>query len=131
MTSMRYALGIILVIHGVAHLVGFVVPWRLADLKDAPYRTTVLNGRLDVGHAGIRVVGVLWLLAAVGFAISGVALITLATWWLPLTVAVTIWSLVLAVLQWPESRIGVAIDVVLLAYLLIGRELDWISALGV
>ena len=50
---MRIALGIFLILHGVAHLPGFVVPWRLANIKDVPYKTTLLSGRFDIGDAGI------------------------------------------------------------------------------
>ena len=131
MTVMRFALALILIVHGVAHLVGFVVPWRIAKLDEVPYKTTLLGGRLDVGGAGIRFMGVLWLLAALGFVISGAALILLAPWWPWFTTITAACSLVLAVAGWPDSRIGIPIDVLLLAYLLIGGTLGWLSALGI
>ena len=64
---MRFVLAILLVAHGVAHLVGVVSSWKLAVLPELPYKTVVLSGRVDVGDAGIRVMGVLWLLAALAF----------------------------------------------------------------
>jgi hypothetical protein len=66
---MRVLLGMVLVLHGLVHLIGFVVPWRLADLSSEGfvYKTTLLAGNLDIGAVGIQGVGVLWLLAAIGF----------------------------------------------------------------
>ena len=127
---MRIALAIILIGHGVAHLVGFVVPWRIAKLEDMPPKTTLLAGRLDIGQEGIRIVGVLWLLAAIAFAVSGISLAFQTPWWPPFTVATAAFSLVLAVLGWPDSRIGVVVDAVILAYLLIGDSLGWLRPLG-
>jgi len=45
---MRFVIGMILFVHGFAHTVGFVVPWRTATLDDAPYKTTVMNDKIDV-----------------------------------------------------------------------------------
>ena len=59
---MRLAAAALLVLHGLVHLIGFVVPWRLADLTSGgfAYTTTVLAGRLDLGTTGARIVGLLW-----------------------------------------------------------------------
>ena len=43
---MQIVIGIVLIAHGVAHLVGFVVPWRIATFEDNPYKITVLAGTL-------------------------------------------------------------------------------------
>ena len=56
--GMRFVLAAILVAHGIAHLVGLVVSWRLAVFAEMPYKTTVLAGRIDAGDMGIRVIGV-------------------------------------------------------------------------
>jgi hypothetical protein len=63
-----------LALHAIAHLPGFVTAWRLAELQDLPYGTVVLNGTLDVGEPGIRVVGLLWLVGSAAFVASAVLL---------------------------------------------------------
>jgi hypothetical protein len=55
---MRFALAALLMAHGVAHLVGFVVPWRLVASQEVAYRTTILASAIDVGDAGIRMLGI-------------------------------------------------------------------------
>jgi hypothetical protein len=52
-----------------AHLPGFLVPWRLAAPAGMPYTTTVLGGTADLGSVGIRIVSFLWLLAALAFVV--------------------------------------------------------------
>ena len=71
------------VIHGIAHVVGFVVPWRIVTSIEQPYRTTVLQGRIDLGDLGIRLYGLGWLTIAVSFAAiaAGVLLRSEATSW--------------------------------------------------
>src|SRR5688500_16987409 len=63
---MRFAFAFFLLIHGIAHLPGFVVPWRLATLTEMPYKTTLFNGAVNAGPVGARVIGLLWLLAGLG-----------------------------------------------------------------
>jgi hypothetical protein len=65
-------LTLLLLLHGVVHLLGFVVPWQLAEPEGFPYKTTLLSGRLDVGPVGIRVVGVIWLLVALALVVAAI-----------------------------------------------------------
>jgi hypothetical protein len=116
---MRIMLAVLMVLHGVAHLPGFVSEWRLANLEGIPYRTTILAGRADLGDAGIRVVGMLWLLSAVGFWVAGVAAISDLSWWIPVATAIALGSLLLSLVELPEARIGVVVNLAILAGLFI------------
>jgi len=117
---MRFVLAILLVAHGVAHLVGFVSSWNLAVLPELPYKTVVLSGRVDVGDAGIRVMGVLWLLAALAFLVAAFAVATEAGWAVRFTRAAIVASLIVCVVGWPDARIGVAVNVGLARLLAMG-----------
>jgi hypothetical protein len=121
---MHYALAALFVIHGVAHLVGFVVPWRIATLEETPYKTTILNGSVDVGDTGIRAIGVLWLITALAFLVCAVVVVMQAEWWIWLAMGATLVSFDLTILGWPESRIGVLVNV-LIVVLLIGSVVGW------
>jgi hypothetical protein len=123
---MRIALAVLMLLHGIAHLPGFVVSWRLTELKEMPYRTTVLGGRLEVGDAGIRLIGVLWLAAALAFVLIATSALTQRTWWAPAATAVAISSLLLSVLGLPDSRIGIAVNLAILAALPLGFRLGWL-----
>jgi hypothetical protein len=127
---MRYALALLFFVHGFAHTVGFVVPWRIATLEDMPYKTTVLNDKLNLGNWGIRLVGLLWLLAALLFFVVGALLIGRMDAWLPLALGTSLFSLTICVLGVPDSRIGLAVNLVILAFVLLGVRLGWLEALG-
>ena len=108
---MKIAAGVLLLLHGIAHLVGFIGTWRLSST--VPYKTTVLNGRFDLGDTGARVFGILWLLTALAFAATAVGAFTRASWWVPLTPAVAFFSGMLCVLAWPEAKVGLIVNVAL------------------
>lgn len=118
---MRIALAFLMAIHGFAHLPGFLSSWRLAKIEGLPYGTTVLNGRLDLGDAGIRAIGVSWLLLAVGFWVASAGAIANRPWWVPAAASLAVGSLLLCVLGWPEARIGVAVNLILLMALSLMR----------
>lgn len=125
---MGILLGVFLVLHGIAHLVGFVVPWNLLNVEDVEYKTTLLSGRWDVGDLGIRLVGILWLAGAAAFIATGAALLAGAAWWKKAAFYTSLGSLTLSVLGWPDSRIGVAINFLLLGYLQLGGTLGILPA---
>jgi hypothetical protein len=125
----RIVIMIVLLVHGLIHLIGFVVPWRLATIEGMPYKTTLLAGGLNVGDTGIRVVGLLWLLLALGFVVGAVGVSTGQPWWRMLTLAVTLFSLVVTLLGLPDSPFGVMINLIILGYLLVGDRLAWLPQL--
>lgn len=124
--KVRAALTLFFIVHGIAHLPGFLVPWRLAAPAEIPYTTTVLGRTADLGPVGIKIVGILWLLAALAFVVSGAALFLDDVAWRTLAIAATLASLSLTVLGWPESRIGLALNLLLLGYLVWGAKLGWL-----
>lgn len=124
---MRFALAILLVLHGAAHLVGFAVPWRLASLPDAPRGTTILAGAVDVGETGIRAVGLGWLVLAVGFVVVAAGVLQGAAWWYPLALAVLLASAVFCVVGLPAARIGLWVNAAIVALVIIGTRLGWFA----
>src|SRR5689334_14581811 len=98
---MRGVLAAFLIAHAISHVPGFVVPWRLMTSADMPYRTTLLNGLIDVGDTGIRVVGLAWLAAAAAFAIVAAGLLLRTGWWFPALLPLVAISLVLCLIELP------------------------------
>lgn len=120
---MRIALAVLMALHGVAHLVGFAGSWQLAAAGSIPFKTTVLAGHIDLGNAGIRAFGVLWLVAAFAFVVAagGAALDT--EWWRAAALATAAGSLALTVLEWPQARIGAWLNAAIIVVLLVGWRL--------
>ncbi|MFC1746737.1 ABC transporter permease [Candidatus Neomarinimicrobiota bacterium] len=123
--AMRIVLGLILIIHSIAHLVGFVVPWKLAVTDEAPYKTTLIDGALDVGDSGIRFVGLLWLIGALVFTAVATGVLGMYNGWQKPLVYATVYSLILCILGLPDSRMGIPVNMTILAWLLAGQRQDW------
>jgi len=124
---MHIAVGIYMFVHGFAHIVGFLVSWKLVDDKDSPYRTTVLGGKLDLGDTGIRILGIVWLLLGIAFFLMTYGVIVETAWWKTATFYVTYLSLLLSILNLPDTKYGLMANILLLLFLWIAPSLGWIS----
>jgi hypothetical protein len=108
---------VVFVLHGLIHLMGTAAYFKLANVTGIPYKTTLLNGRWDVGDTGIRVFGVLWAVAAVGFLVGAVALFARVPWWRSVLLPATGLSLVLTALDWNVAFAGFFVDAAILVML--------------
>jgi hypothetical protein len=106
----RRAVAVLLALHGVVHLIGFLVPWRLGH-AGVPRHDRRL-GRLG-SATRFRFVGLLRS-AAGGFVVARSAW-RRAPWAVPVTVGVAVVALVACVLQSPAAILCVAIDLAILA----------------
>lgn len=119
---------VVLVLHGLIHLMGTVAYMKLGVIQQLPYKTTVLGGRWDLGASGIAAYGVLWAVAAIGFVVAA-----LAFWfgWAgrqPLLLGVTLLSLTLTALDWDVAFAGVILNIAILALLWLGPRLtSWFT----
>jgi hypothetical protein len=123
MNTLTVIASIGLIIHGLIHLLATTAYLRLAEIKGLPYKTTVLNGRWDLGTNGIVIYGVLWAVAAVGFILAAIAIIAGWSWVEPILLGVTLISLVLTALDWKVAYAGVIIIMPILAVIWIGPRI--------
>ena len=110
----RPAVSLILGLHGLIHLIGFVSAWRLVTLRDFPYTTVGAWGHLDLGDRGARLLGLAWLLAALLFVSGAAAIWTQDPWATQLVGGAAALSLLLCILGSPSATPGIAIDVLIL-----------------
>jgi hypothetical protein len=118
---MRIAVGIYLLVHGLCHFVGFLVPWKIITSKEEPYKTTLLAGALDVGHLGIRAIGILWLLAGLAIMATGIGAFLSWPSWRTATLGLAVASTVLCVFGLPGAKIGILANLLLFIYLVVVR----------
>ena len=111
---MNNAVGLFLTLHGVAHLVGFLIPSKLLVAEDLPFSTRLYFGKIEAGERGVRMLGLIWLALAVGFVLSGIALMGYDYSHLPSLVLLSIISLFLSILGLPFSPIGIFVNAVIL-----------------
>jgi hypothetical protein len=123
-------IGIVLIIHGVGHLLGVLA---LASLGGDGWnaRSWLLTDPLGEGVA--KTIGtVAWVLACIGFVISGLALLEIGfpeEWWKPLAVGCAVVSLATLALFWnafpaliPNKVGAIAVNAIALVGILIT---DW------
>jgi hypothetical protein len=121
---MRWMLAAVLVGHGIAHLVGFAVNWQLVSDAERPFTTSILGG-WDVGPAGIKVLGVMWLAPAAAFLAAAALLIGNDSSALAVMATALAASFAMCLLQWPTTYIGFNLDVLLVAFVFLGPQIGW------
>ena len=114
MNIVRPAAAAMLAVHGLIHLLGFVVPWQVVSVAGLPARTTVLAGAVELGELGSRAVGLAWLALAVGFLIAAIGIWRNGSWALAATGALAVGSLIVCVLGLPDTAFGIGIDIAIL-----------------
>ena len=120
---MRTFIAILMTLHGIAHLPGVLGSWRIATFDDMPYRTTLFFGNLDVGDAGMRVMGALWLVAGASFVSAAAGAFDNRSWWPATALAACALSLVLCLAALPQTKVGIPLDLVIAGALLLAPRL--------
>jgi len=110
---------IFLLLHGLAHLVGFVGPWGLSNSVQP--QTTLLAGRVSIGIVAMRTLGIFWLGGALAFTLAAVGALRHAPWWPAFTFGAAIGSLILCVLSVPQSKIGIPINIAIIVTILMSH----------
>ncbi|MGE5224445.1 MAG: ABC transporter permease [Omnitrophica WOR_2 bacterium] len=109
----------LVIIHGLIHLIGFQVYARGAQVQEMPFKTSFLNGSLDLGASGTRIYGFLWLLPTLGFVLAGAGFLLHTNGWQPVLIASSLVSLVLTGIDWSNAFRGTLIDMILLGAVLL------------
>jgi hypothetical protein len=116
----RGPLAALFLAHAIAHLAGFAWPWWVLEpLPTSPNDTAL------IGDVGMQAASVLWLAAAIGFVAAALAVMLGWSLWRKITAGAAITSLVLSVLCWPGSLLGVPINVAILLALWHTRPHAW------
>ncbi len=116
---MRIILSVLLLAHGVAHLPGFLVSWRLRAFPEMPFRTTIIGESIEVGESGIRMVGLAWLVLSIVFAVAAAGTLTRAPWWQSLAYVAIPLSAALCLVGWPDARLGLVANAVILLLIVV------------
>lgn len=109
---MKFFGALLLILHGVAHLVGFRAAFWPAIGQTG--NVQLLKHSVFVGAAAAQAFGVAWLLITLAYLLAAGLLLASASSWTAVAFAASALSLLMCALSWPDARIGVAIDLVLL-----------------
>lgn len=118
----------VLVLHGLIHVIGTVADLKLGSIEGFSYKTALLGRHWEVGERGMWIFSALWAVAAIGFVVAAVALLAEWGWWKAQLIGVTLFSLALNALDWSTAYAGFIIDSVILTVLGLGPRLaTWFS----
>ena len=111
---MLRVLYLLLPLHGLIHLIGFVHGFRLAPVGQFTGKTIV-----PLSTAMARLASVLWGVTAVLFLVALATLLLKKDWWWMAGAAAVVLSQVLIVLYWPEAKWGTLANVIIAVMLVI------------
>ncbi|UCH10630.1 MAG: hypothetical protein JSU61_01675 [Fidelibacterota bacterium] len=130
----RFVFAIPLIAHGLAHISGFIASWTPASAGYPIDRPWLLSADITLTSPVGKAFGLLWLVAALGLAGSGLGLIFRQEWWPNLATMAAVISLVVIVPWWRTvptgAWVGAAFDmlvIILLTTPLKARILDLVG----
>jgi hypothetical protein len=98
---MRFALALLMLIHGAIHLFGFMKAYRLAEFSQLTQPIT-------------KVQGILWLLGFVLFILAvGMTMVSSNYWWLPAFMGILL-SQAIIFLFWKDAKFGTIANIIIL-----------------
>lgn len=104
---MRILFIIIIFIHGVLHMPGFIKAFGMAELPQLP-------------HPISRVHGIFWAIASVLFIASAMLFLNYNKWWWLISVLALIVSQYLIISDWEDAALGTALNIIILVITIVG-----------
>lgn len=105
--AMRILLIIIIFVHGVLHMPGFIKAFGMAELPQLP-------------HPISRVHGVFWAIASILFITAAMLFLNYNKWWWLVSVIALIISQYLIISDWEDAGLGTALNIIILLVTIIG-----------
>jgi hypothetical protein len=106
-------------IHGFAHLVGFFVNWNIIKDKEIQYKTTIFNGKYDIGLLGTKILGIIWLLIGIYFGYLGYLSLSNPSFYLDIVLYLAINSLLLTFISLPDTKFGIIANILLIGFIML------------
>ncbi len=118
----RFLIGFPLIMHGLAHLGGFLASW-LADRAGFEDRPWLLSQQVRLQTTVGRVLSPFWLMAVIGLVSAGLGAILRQAWWPNLALVGAVISLATILLWWKAvpmgAKLGAAFDVVIITVMIL------------
>ena len=95
-------------------------------MPELPFKTTVLNGAVDLGEPGIRMLGVGWLVIAAALCVAAIVTVLRLPGWQTMAGVALGLSMLICILGWPDARLGVLANAVILLMIVLGTRAHWL-----
>lgn len=118
LSILYYIFAFIVLMHGLVHLFYLLSYWQIYNFDEFPFKTTVLFDRVDLGSVGIRIFGLFFLVATVGFVVAAIGMVFYAQWWRALMTIMALLSMVLTLLDFKMAYGGPIVNILILVLVL-------------
>ena len=108
---------IILLIHAIAHLPGFIMAFKLAEIKELPFSTKIFFKKIEIGEIGIKIYGLVWLVLSIIFFVSVLFILFDKPVYKDTVLVASLLSLIISIGGLPETKYGVIINLLIIIYL--------------
>ena len=120
----RIVISIVLLVHGLIHLMGFLKAWGFPIAKNFNVRALItLSGNES------KTIGLLWLLCCIGLVASCIIFLLEKDWWWMVGAISLLLSQSLIILYWHDAKYGTLINVIILLAVLISYHQQRFNAL--
>lgn len=116
--ALRWVVGILLIGHGLIHLMGPLEIWDIADIDQMTGDPT-----LAIGDTATNVVATLWLVAMVILIAAGVAVIARRPWWRTMAVVGVVISQMAIIIWWGDAATGTIPNLLIVAAVVLAGRL--------
>lgn len=111
---MTIAAVIIIALHGLVHLIGFVKEFKLSEVKQISGPSLV-----SVSAIQAKLLGILWFTTAALFSVLAVAIL-LKQQWAPLVgITAIVLSQILLILYWKDAKFGTIANLLIITYIIL------------
>lgn len=114
---MKIAISIVLIMHGLAHLSGFLASWTNLDVGFKDENWIFSSKKYLEGVTG-KFFGIIWFISMLIFVSSGVGLLTAQNWWTNTLITAAFISLLSVLPGWKSvpsgAKLGALFDVAVL-----------------
>ena len=119
-----YLVALLFALHGLVHTLGLTATWQIGPARTVS-ASPELAPAITAGSPQAKLLGVLWLIAMTGFVAASAGLMAHEPWWRTVAAAAAVGSLALCIAWWSDAKVGVIIDVAILAGLIATAWIAW------
>jgi hypothetical protein len=114
----RWAIGVLLIGHGLIHVMGPVEIWGLADVQGLSGNTTLV-----VSNTAVQALALTWVGAMMVLVVAGIGALSGRSWWKGVALAGAILSQLVIALWWSDAATGTVPNIIIAIAVMLGDRL--------
>lgn len=117
-TLSRWVVGILLMVHGLIHILGLLEIWEISDIEELTGQPSI-----DIGQTTAEVVAAGWLVAFLVLLAAGISVLARRSWWRTWAIAGVVVSQAVIVVWWADAATGTVPNLLVVAAVVLSERL--------